>query len=53
MMLVSIASYVECLGEGARHIDDEPNVRTLLDMLLRPKGYEVMLADNVSIPNSR
>jgi DNA-binding NtrC family response regulator len=27
-------------------IDDEPNVRTLLDMLLRPKGYEVMLADN-------
>ena len=27
-------------------IDDEPTVRTLLDMLLRPKGYEVMLADN-------
>ena len=27
-------------------IDDEPNVRTLLDMLLRPKGYDVMLADN-------
>jgi CheY-like chemotaxis protein len=29
-------------------IDDEPNVRTLLDMLLRPKGYDVMLADNGS-----
>jgi len=27
-------------------IDDEPNVRTLLDMLLRPMGYDVMLADN-------
>ena len=27
-------------------IDDEPNVRALLDMLLRSKGYEVMLADN-------
>jgi two-component system OmpR family response regulator len=27
-------------------IDDEPNVRALLDMLLRSKGYQVMLADN-------
>jgi CheY-like chemotaxis protein len=27
-------------------IDDEPNVRTLLDMLLRPKGYDLLLADN-------
>src|SRR5690242_4941653 len=27
-------------------IDDELNVRTLLDMLLRAKGYEVMLAEN-------
>jgi DNA-binding NtrC family response regulator len=27
-------------------IDDEPNVRTLLNMLLRPMGYVVMLADN-------
>jgi CheY-like chemotaxis protein len=27
-------------------IDDEPNVRTLLDMLLREEGYDVLLADN-------
>ena len=27
-------------------IDDQPNVRILLDMLLRPMGYVVMLADN-------
>lgn len=27
-------------------MDDEPNVRTLLDMLLRRKGYDVMLADD-------
>ena len=27
-------------------IDDEPNVRALLDMLLRSKGYDMMLADN-------
>jgi CheY-like chemotaxis protein len=27
-------------------IDDQPNVRALLDLLLRPKGYDVMLADN-------
>ena len=27
-------------------IDDEPNVRTLLAMLLRSQGYEVILADN-------
>jgi len=27
-------------------IDDEPNVRTLLDMLLRFDGYDVILADN-------
>jgi CheY-like chemotaxis protein len=27
-------------------IDDAPNVRTLLDMLLRAQGYDVILADN-------
>jgi DNA-binding response OmpR family regulator len=27
-------------------IDDQPNVRALLDLLLRQKGYDVMLADN-------
>jgi len=27
-------------------IDDEPNVRRLLDMLLRAQGYNVALADN-------
>ena len=27
-------------------IDDAPNVRALLDMLLRQQGYDVMLADN-------
>ena len=27
-------------------IDDQPNVRALLDFLLRRKGYDVMLADN-------
>ena len=27
-------------------IDDEPNVRSLLDTLLRPQGYDVILADN-------
>jgi len=27
-------------------IDDQPNVRALLDMLLRQKGYDVVLADN-------
>ena len=27
-------------------IDDEPNVRTLLDILLRQEGYDVILADN-------
>jgi DNA-binding response OmpR family regulator len=27
-------------------IDDEANVRTLLDMLLRGKGYDVLFADN-------
>lgn len=27
-------------------IDDEPNIRTLLDTLLRHQGYEVLLADN-------
>ena len=27
-------------------IDDEPNMRTLLDMLLRSKWHDVMLADN-------
>lgn len=27
-------------------IDDQPNVRSLLDMLLRSKGYSVALADN-------
>ena len=27
-------------------IDDQPNVRALLDILLRSKGYDVMLADN-------
>ena len=27
-------------------IDDEPNVRTLLDILLRSQGYDVILADN-------
>ena len=27
-------------------IDDEANVRTLLDMLLRSQGYDVILADN-------
>ena len=27
-------------------IDDQPNVRALLDMLLRSKGYDVILADN-------
>lgn len=27
-------------------IDDAPNVRTLLDMLLRHQGYDVVLADN-------
>jgi DNA-binding response OmpR family regulator len=27
-------------------IDDEPNVRTLLDMRLRHHGYDVLLADN-------
>ena len=27
-------------------IDDQPNVRALLDMLLRQQGYNVILADN-------
>jgi DNA-binding response OmpR family regulator len=27
-------------------IDDAPNVRTLLDMILRQQGYDVILADN-------
>ncbi len=27
-------------------IDDEPNIRTLLDILLRSQGYDVILADN-------
>jgi|SRR5688572_7735280 DNA-binding NtrC family response regulator len=27
-------------------IDDEPNVRTLLEMRLRHQGYEVLIADN-------
>ena len=27
-------------------IDDEPNVRSLLDILLRGEGYDVLLADN-------
>ncbi|OAI45787.1 hypothetical protein AYO43_07545 [Nitrospira sp. SCGC AG-212-E16] len=27
-------------------IDDQPNVRALLDMLLRQQGYDVVLADN-------
>jgi CheY-like chemotaxis protein len=27
-------------------IDDAPNVRALLDMLLRPQGYDVILAEN-------
>ena len=27
-------------------IDDEPTVRTLLDILLRSQGYDVILADN-------
>ena len=27
-------------------IDDAPNVRTLLDLLLRQQGYDVILADN-------
>ena len=27
-------------------IDDEPNVRTLIDMLLRPQGYDVIHAAN-------
>jgi len=27
-------------------IDDAPNVRTLLAMLLRQQGYDVVLADN-------
>ena len=27
-------------------IDDQPNVRTLLDILLRQQGYDVVLADN-------
>ena len=27
-------------------IDDEPSIRSLLDMLLSPQGYDVMLADN-------
>ena len=27
-------------------IDDEPNVRTLLDVLLRLQGYDVVLAEN-------
>ena len=27
-------------------IDDEPNIRTFLDMLLRPQGYDVLLVDN-------
>ena len=27
-------------------IDDEPNIRALLDTLLRHQGYEVLLADN-------
>ena len=27
-------------------IDDEPNIRTLLDILLRHEGYDVILADN-------
>lgn len=27
-------------------IDDAPNVRTLLDMLLRQQGYDVVLAEN-------
>ena len=27
-------------------IDDAPNVRTLLDMILRHHGYDVVLADN-------
>ena len=27
-------------------IDDTPNVRTLLDLLLRQQGYDVILADN-------
>src|SRR6185295_10241247 len=27
-------------------IDDTPNVRVLLDILLRQQGYEVVLADN-------
>lgn len=27
-------------------IDDEPNVRTLLDVLLRQEGYDVIVADN-------
>lgn len=27
-------------------IDDEPNVRTLLDMRLRHQGYDVLFADN-------
>jgi DNA-binding response OmpR family regulator len=27
-------------------IDDEPNIRALLDMLLRSRGYDVLSADN-------
>jgi len=27
-------------------IDDAPNVRALLELLLRPQGYDVILADN-------
>lgn len=27
-------------------IDDSPNVRALLDMLLRPQGYDVIFAEN-------
>lgn len=27
-------------------IDDAPNIRTLLDLLLRQQGYDVVLADN-------
>ena len=27
-------------------IDDEPSVRALLEMLLRPQGYDVILAEN-------
>ena len=27
-------------------IEDEPKVRIILDMLLRPQGYDVILADN-------